>query len=81
MRRLVAGLVTTAALTFGVGTAAAVPSDPGGAFAPNCHGFDVSYTVTTFGGAGHSVAIAPFTSVREAQQADKTYCRTGVLLP
>jgi hypothetical protein len=80
MRRLIAGLVTTAALTF-VGTAAAVPSDPGGAFAPNCHGFDVSYTVHTFGDHGVPTVIAPYTSVQEAQKADQTYCRTGVLLP
>ena len=80
MRRLIAGLATTAALTF-VGTAAAVPSDPGGPLTPDCHGFDVSYTTQTFGDHGLPTVIAPYTSVREAQKADQTYCRTGVLVP
>lgn len=47
-----------------------------------CHGYDTSWYATNFGGV-HSVVTDPYgyPTVQQAQQADKEYCRTGVLQP
>ncbi len=83
MRKLITGIAASAAFFGLVGTAGAVPP----VFNPPpipayCHGFDVSYTIATFapnGGGVPAVIAGSGMTVQQAQQADKVYCRTGVL--
>ena len=91
MRKFIITITAMAALAApGIATAGVLnnPAAPTGYPAPSTHGFDLSFVLaaTSAGGLaqgpGVPNAIAGcYSSVQVAQIADRTYARTGVLVP